>query len=58
MELRSGTLGVTWYVNPNVSLRGNYILTDLRPGRNAVGMSNSTHGEIAHQGITELLIQF
>ncbi|PWB76991.1 MAG: hypothetical protein C3F08_10545, partial [Candidatus Methylomirabilota bacterium] len=58
MELRSGTLGVTWHVNPNVSLRGNYILTDLRPGRNAVGMSNSTHGEIAHQGITELLIQF
>ena len=58
MELRSGTLGLTWYVNPSVRLRGNYILTDLRPGRNAVGMSNSTHGELAHQGIAELLIQF
>jgi len=58
MELRSGTLGLTWYVNPSVRLRGNYILADLRPGRNAVGMSNSTHGELAHQGIAELLIQF
>ena len=58
MEMRSGTLGLTWFVNPNVRLRGNYILTDLRPGRNAVGMSNSTHGEIAHQGIAELQVQF
>jgi len=58
MELRSGTLGLTWYVNPSVRLRGNYILTDLRPGRNAVGMSNSEHGELAHQGIAELLIMF
>src|SRR5574337_351045 len=58
MELRSGTLGVTWHVNPNVSLRGNYILTDLRPGRNAVGMSNSEHGEIAYQGIAELQVLF
>jgi len=58
MELRSGTLGLNWYVNPSVRLRGNYILTDLRPGRNAVGMSNSTHGELAHQGIAELQVQF
>ena len=58
MELRSGTLGLTWYVNPSIRLRGNYILTDLRPGRNAVGLSNSTHGELAHQGIAELLVQF
>ncbi|PTL36330.1 hypothetical protein CLG94_04665 [Candidatus Methylomirabilis limnetica] len=58
MELRSGTLGLTWYVNPSVRLRGNYILIDLRPGRNAVGMSNSTHGELAHQGIAELQFQF
>jgi len=58
VEMRSGTMGLTWYVNPGVRLRGNYVLTDLRPGRNAVGMSNSEHGEIAHQGIAELLIQF
>jgi phosphate-selective porin OprO/OprP len=58
MELRSGTLGLNWFVNPNVRLRGNYILTDLRPGRNAVGMSNSEHGELAHQGIVELQVQF
>lgn len=58
MELRSGTLGLNWFINPNVRLRGNYILTDLRPGRNAVGMSNSTHGELAHQGIAELQVQF
>jgi phosphate-selective porin len=58
MELRSGTFGLSWYLNPNVRLRGNYILTDLRPGRNAVGLSNSAHGEIAHEGIAELLVQF
>jgi phosphate-selective porin len=58
MELRSGTLGLNWYVNPSVRLRANYILTDLRPGRNAVGMSNSEHGELAHQGIAEFQIQF
>ena len=58
MELRSGTIGLNWFVNSNVRLRANYILTDLRPGRNAVGLSNSTHGEIAHQGITELQVQF
>ncbi|CBE69018.1 MAG: hypothetical protein F9K13_12115 [Candidatus Methylomirabilis oxygeniifera] len=58
MELRSGTFGLNWFINSNVRLRGNYILTDLRPGRNAVGMSNSTHGEIAHQGIAEFQVQF
>ncbi len=58
MELRSGTLGLNWYVNSSVRLRANYILTDLRPGRNAVGLSNSTHGELAHQGIAELQVQF
>lgn len=58
MELRSGTLGLAWFINSNVRLRGNYILTDLRPGRNAVGLSNSTHGEIAHQGIAEFQVQF
>ena len=58
MELRSGTLGLTWYVNPSVRLRGTYILTDLRPSRNTVGLSNSTHGELAHQGIAELQVQF
>lgn len=58
MELRSGTIGLNWFVNSNVRLRANYILTDLRPGRNAVGLSNSTHGEIAHQGVTELQVQF
>ncbi len=58
MELRSGTFGLSWYLNPNVRLRGNYILTDLSPGRNAVGLSNSAHGELAHEGIAELLVQF
>ena len=58
MELRSGTLGLSWFINPSVRLRGNYILTDLRPGRNAVGLSNSEHGELAHEGIAELLVQF
>ena len=58
MEMRSGTLGLNWYVNPAVRLRADYILTDLRPGRNAVGLSNSTHGEIAHQGIAEVQLLF
>ena len=58
LEVRAGTLGLTWHINPNVFLRGNYILTDIRPGGNAAGLSNSTHGELAHQGIAELMLRF
>ncbi|MDE2060140.1 MAG: hypothetical protein KGL31_07390 [candidate division NC10 bacterium] len=58
MEMRSGTLGLNWYVNPNVRLRANYLLTDVRPGRNTIGVSNSTHGELVHEGIAEVQIQF
>ncbi|MDE2484923.1 MAG: hypothetical protein KGL32_06685, partial [candidate division NC10 bacterium] len=58
LEMRSGTLGLNWYVNPSVRLRANYLLTDVRPGRNTIGVSNSTHGELVHEGIAELQIQF
>ncbi len=58
MEMRSGTLGLNWYVNPSVRLRANYILTDVRPGRNVIGVSNSTHGELVHEGIAEVQFQF
>jgi phosphate-selective porin len=57
MELRSGTVGLAWYINPSVRLRGNYIITDLAQKQNIVGMSNSTGGN-AHQGIAELQVQF
>ncbi|MDD5559337.1 porin [Candidatus Methylomirabilis sp.] len=58
MEMRSGTLGLNWYVNPSVRLRANYLLTDVRPGRNTIGVSNSTHGELVHEGIAEVQVQF
>ncbi|MDE2060105.1 MAG: hypothetical protein KGL31_10110 [candidate division NC10 bacterium] len=58
MEMRSGTLGLNWYVNPAVRLRANYILTDVRPGQNTIGVSNSTHGELVHQGIAEVQLLF
>jgi phosphate-selective porin len=58
MELRSGTLGLTWYINPNVWLRGNYILTNVSPHENLIGMSASKGGGEAHQGIAELMVQF
>ncbi len=58
LEIESGTLGLTWYVNPSVRLRGNYIVTDLSPNRNQVGMSNSHGSNVAHQGIAELMVQF
>jgi hypothetical protein len=57
MELRSGTVGLAWYINPSVRLRGNYIITDLAQKQNIVGMSNSAGGN-AHQGIAELMVQF
>ncbi|MCZ7624724.1 MAG: OprO/OprP family phosphate-selective porin [Candidatus Methylomirabilis sp.] len=57
LEMRSGTIGLTWYVNPNVRLRGNYVVADLSPGRNVVGISNSAGGN-AHEGIAELQVQF
>jgi len=58
MEMRSGTLGLNWYVNPSVRLRANYILTDVRPGHNTIGVSNSTHGELVHEGIAEVQLMF
>ncbi|PWB45891.1 MAG: hypothetical protein C3F12_07385 [Candidatus Methylomirabilota bacterium] len=58
MELRSGTIGLNWYINHNVRLRGNYIVTNLSPHSNAVGLSNAEDGGVAHQGIAELQVQF
>ena len=58
LEMQSGTLGLTWYVNPSVWLRGNYIVTDLSPNRNQVGMSNSHGSNVAQQGIAELMVKF
>ena len=58
LEMQSGTLGLTWYVNPSVWLRGNYIVTDLSPNKNQVGMSNSHGRNVAQQGIAELMVKF
>jgi len=58
LEVQSGTLGLTWYVNPSVWLRGNYIVTDLSPNKNQVGMSNSHGRNVAQQGIAELMVKF
>lgn len=58
MQMHSGTAGLTWFFNPQVRLRANYILTDVRPGANLAGISNSKHGEIAHEGIAEVFVQF
>ncbi len=58
LEMQSGTLGLTWYVNPSVWVRGNYIVTDLSPNRNQVGMSNSHGSNVAQQGIAELMVKF
>ncbi len=57
LEMRSGTVGLTWYINPSVWLRGNYIITDLRQSENIVGMSSSSGGN-AHSGIAELMVKF
>ncbi|PWB81953.1 MAG: hypothetical protein C3F08_00895 [Candidatus Methylomirabilota bacterium] len=58
LTVKAGTLGLTWYANPNVFVRANYLLTDVMPGRNFVGVSNVTQGELAHQGIAELMVRF
>lgn len=59
MEIPSGTLGLTWYINPSVRLRGNYyIVTNLSPHRNAIGFSNAADDGVAHEGIAELLVKF
>jgi phosphate-selective porin OprO/OprP len=58
MEMRSGTIGLNWYVNPGVRLRANYILTDVRPDRNTIGVSNGTRGEVVHEGIGEVQVLF
>ncbi len=58
LEMQSGTFGLTWYVSPTIWLRGNYIVTDLSPNANQVGMSNSHGSNVAQQGIAELMVQF
>jgi phosphate-selective porin len=58
LEVQSGTLGLTWYINPSVWVRGNYIVTDLSPNANQVGMSNSHGSNVAQQGIAELMVKF
>ncbi|NJD68294.1 MAG: hypothetical protein FIA90_06520 [candidate division NC10 bacterium] len=58
LRVRAGTLGLTWYANPNVFVRANYLLTDVTPGRNFFGVSNNTQGELTHQGIAELMVRF
>ncbi|HWR20651.1 MAG TPA: porin [Verrucomicrobiae bacterium] len=58
LEMQSGTLGLTWYINPSVWVRGNYIVTDLSPNKNQVGMSNSHGSNVAQQGIAELMVKF
>jgi phosphate-selective porin len=58
LEMQSGTFGLTWYLNPSVWVRGNYIVTDLSPNANQVGMSNSHGSNVAQQGIAELMVRF
>ncbi len=58
LRVRVGTMGATWYVNPNIFVRANYVLTDVTPGRNFFGVSNNTNGELTHQGIAEAIFKF
>ncbi|MDD5559100.1 porin [Candidatus Methylomirabilis sp.] len=59
MEMRSGTAGLNWYVNPSVRVRANYIATSLSPRENMTGLSNATSdSKVAHQGIAELQLLF
>ena len=59
MEMRSGTLGLNWHVNPSIRLRANYIVTDVTPGQNIIGVSNSSNnGDLIHEGIAEVQLLF
>jgi phosphate-selective porin len=58
LRVRVGTMGATWYINPNIFVRANYVLTDVTPGKNFVGVSNNTQGELTHQGIAEAVFKF
>ena len=57
-DIRALTGGLTWYINPNVWLRGNYVYHDVSPHKNVIGLSGSSGGGDAHQGIAELMLRF
>jgi phosphate-selective porin len=58
LRVRVGTMGATWYLNPNIFVRANYVLTYVNPGKNFFGVSNNTQGELTHQGIAEAVFKF
>ena len=57
-EIRAMTGGLTWYINPNVFLRGNYIFHNVSPHANILGLSDSNGNGESHQGIAELMLRF
>jgi phosphate-selective porin len=57
-DIRAVTAGLTWHINPNVFLRGNYVYHNVSPHGNIAGMSDSNGGGEAHQGIAEVMLRF
>lgn len=57
-DIRAVTTGLTWHINPNIFLRGNYIFTNVSPHGNLVGMSSTKGNGEAHQGIAEFMLRF
>ncbi|MBZ0158559.1 porin [Candidatus Methylomirabilis sp.] len=57
-DIRAVTTGLTWHINPNIWLRGNYVYHNVSPHQNIAGMSSSSGGGEAHQGIAEFMLRF
>jgi phosphate-selective porin len=57
-DIRAMTGGLTWYINPNIFLRGNYVFHNVSPHANIIGLSNSAGGGESHQGIAEFMLRF
>lgn len=58
LRVHAGTAGLTWYRSHNIRLRLNYIATSVEPKTNNNHKTPGEGGDVIHEGIAEVFVQF